>query len=165
MTNATPMFEMLPYEVFRDTPSVKFYDVTVDHSNARDLVVHTGPAISPNNDNENQAWQFYKHSYQEDNLLALSGGRTFFLVNLSWEYPYHIVRLEAGGEILRIPPGTYHRSVSDPGGSIVLNQAIRYDGFDVQSEFQIHNSHDIPELLQVTSDTAPLPRLHGLKTQ
>ena len=44
------MFELLAYERFRDTPSVRFFDVTVDTSNARDLVIHSGPAVSPPND-------------------------------------------------------------------------------------------------------------------
>jgi hypothetical protein len=39
------MFEMIPYEKFRDTPSVRFFDITVPGSNARDMVVHAGPAI------------------------------------------------------------------------------------------------------------------------
>lgn len=141
----TDMFELLPYETFRNTPSVKFYDITVDNSNARDLVVHSGRAISPNDD-ETGAWQFYMHQHQVDNLLAVSGGRTFYLVNPNWSEPYHEVRIVAGGEILRIPPGTYHRSVSDPGGSIVINQAVRDDVFDVVSEFKIHNSKQIPNI-------------------
>jgi hypothetical protein len=82
------MFELLAYERFRDTPSVRFFDVTVDTSNARDLVIHSGPAVSPPNDPESGAWQFYLHPHQEDNLLAASGGRTFFLVNLAWEQPF-----------------------------------------------------------------------------
>ena len=71
------MFELLPYERFRVTPSVRFFDVTIDTSNARDLVIHTVPAVSPPNDSITGAWQFYLHPHQEDNLLAVSGGRTF----------------------------------------------------------------------------------------
>ena len=52
------MFELLAYERFRDTPSVRFFDVTVESSNARDLVIHSGPAVSPPNDGETGAWQF-----------------------------------------------------------------------------------------------------------
>ena len=37
--------------VFRETEDVIFYDISVDESNASDLVVHSGPAISPPNDN------------------------------------------------------------------------------------------------------------------
>jgi hypothetical protein len=72
------------------------FDVTIESSNARDLVIHSGPAISPPNDVETGDWQFYLHPHQQDNLLAASGGRTFYLVNLAWEQPFHIVRLAAG---------------------------------------------------------------------
>lgn len=157
-----PMFEMIPYEKFRDTPAVRFFDITVPTSNARDLVVHSGPAVSPPDDPSSGAWQFYLHPHQEDNLLALDGGRTFYLVNLGWNYPFHIVRLESGGDILRIPPGTFHRSVSDPDGSLVLNQAVREEGASVVREFRVYNSHRIPRLFAVTSRTAPLPKLHGV---
>ena len=37
-----PMFELIPYQRFRDTPAVRFFDVTIADSNARDLVVHSG---------------------------------------------------------------------------------------------------------------------------
>ena len=33
------------HRVFRETPDVIFYDISVEDSNASDLVVHTGPAI------------------------------------------------------------------------------------------------------------------------
>ena len=157
-----PMFEMIPYEKFRDTPSVRFFDITVPGSNARDMVVHAGPAISPPNDPVSGAWQFYLHPHQEDNLLAMHGGRTFYLVNLGWNYPFHIVRLESGGDILRIPTGTFHRSVSDPDGSLVLNQAVREEGASIVREFRVYNSSRIPRLFAVTSRTAPLPKLHGV---
>ncbi|PLS69285.1 MAG: hypothetical protein CV045_03115, partial [Cyanobacteria bacterium M5B4] len=62
-------------------------------SNIRDLVCHSGAAISSNNAPDG-AWQFYLHPHQVDNLLAISGARTFYLVNFSWEFPLQIVRLE-----------------------------------------------------------------------
>ena len=157
------MFELLSYERFRDTPSVRFFDVTVETSNARDLVIHSGPAVSPPDDVESGAWQFYLHPHQEDNLLAASGGRTFFLVNLAWEQPFHIVRLESGGDILRIPPGTFHRSISDSNGSVVLNQAVRAQGVSLVREFRVYNSAKIPALMAATRATAPKPQLHGLE--
>ena len=157
------MFELLSYERFRDTPSVRFFDVTVDTSNARDLVIHSGPAVSPPNDPDSGAWQFYLHPHQEDNLLAASGGRTFYLVNLAWEQPFHIVRLESGGDILRIPPGTFHRSISDPDGSVVLNQAVRESGVSLVREFRVYNSARIPALMAATVSTAMKPRLHGVE--
>ena len=156
------MYELLPYERFRDTPSVRFFDVTVETSNARDLVIHTGPAVSPPNDFKTGAWQFYLHPHQEDNLLAVSGGRTFYLVNLVWDQPFHIVRLDSGGDILRIPPGTFHRSISDPDGSVVLNQAVREPGVSLEREFRVYNSARIPALMKATHSSAATPHLHGI---
>ena len=72
------------------------------------------------------------------------------------------MRLESGGDILRIPPGTFHRSVSDPQGSVVLNQAVRGQGASVLREFRVYNSGRIPRLFATTSRTAPLPKLHGV---
>ena len=157
------MFERLPCKRFRDTPSVRFFDVTVGTSNARDLVTHSGPAVSPPDDPETGAWQFYLHPHQEDNLLAASGGRTFYLVNLNWKQPFHIVRLESGGDILRIPPGTFHRSISDPDGSVVLNQAVREKGVSLVREFRVYNSSRIPALFAATVITAPKPVLHAIQ--
>ena len=51
--------------VFRETEDVIFYDISVEESNASDLVVHSGPAMSPPNDCVG-AKQFYVHSYQDD---------------------------------------------------------------------------------------------------
>ncbi len=152
------MFDLISYHKFRDTPQVRFFDITINNSNARDLVFHDGPAVSPNNDPDG-FWQFYMHSHQEDNLMALTGGRTFYLVNFQWTYPYHMVRLEAGGEILRIPPGTFHRSISDPNGSLVINQAVRDVTTTLEQEFRVYNSADIPRLAQVTTDL--MPEMHG----
>ncbi|NEP55150.1 MAG: redox protein [Moorea sp. SIO3C2] len=152
------MLELLPFEKFRDTPKVRFFDITIEQSNARDLVFHDGPATSPNNDDQGN-WQFYLHPHQEDNLLALSGGRTFYLVNFSWDHPYHIVRLDANRNILRIPPGTFHRSVSDPDGSLVLNQAVRQSCATVEGEFRVYNSSDIPRLRHLLASKFP-PQYH-----
>jgi hypothetical protein len=157
------MFELIAYQKFRDTPSVRFFDITIADSNARDLVFHEGAAVSPNNSAEG-CWQFYLHPNQEDNLLAVTGGRTFYLVNFAWKNPFHIVRLKANGDILRIPPGTFHRSVSDAEGSLVLNQAVRTSRATIASEFRVYNSGEIPRLWRTTCETAAAPHKHGFAT-
>ena len=73
-----------------------------------------------------------------------------------------MVWLDTGGDILSIPPGTFHRSVSDPDGSVVLNQAVRAEGASVMREFCIDNSPCIPRLFATTFKTVPLPTLHGV---
>ena len=122
------------HRVFKETDSVIFYDITVEESNASDLVVHEGPAVSPPDDFAG-AKQFYIHSFQDDYNRVVSGTRTFELINLQWKCPYHIVRLDRSNGALFIPRGTFHRSVSGKEGSIVINQAHRYEGFDASAEF------------------------------
>ena len=156
------MFELKIYKKFRDTKDVRFFDITIGDSNFRDLVIHSGPATSPPNDDKSN-WQFYIHHKQEDNLLAISGGRTFFLVNFGWEYPFYKVRLDACGLILKIPRGTYHRSISDRKGSIVLNQAVRDKSGTIESEFQVINSSENKELFNCINDLEPKIKLFGIK--
>jgi len=120
--------------VFRETDSVIFYDISVPSSNAADLVVHDGAAISPPNDHVG-AKQFYIHRHQTDNNRVLQGYRTFELINPEWENPYHIVHLDRYAGALVIPVNTYHRSISPECGSIVINQAIRDDEFCADNEF------------------------------
>ena len=122
------------HRVFRETEDVIFYDISVEESNASDLVIHSGPAMSPPNDSVG-AKQFYIHSFQDDYNRVVSGERTFELVNYDWKYPYHIVNPNVHNGALLIPRGTFHRSVSGQYGSIVINQAKRYDGFSAETEF------------------------------
>ena len=126
--------EFHKHRVFRETEDVIFYDISVENSNASDLVIHTGSAVSPPDDVVG-AKQFYIHKHQTDHNRVVSGERTFELVNFKWKYPYHIVHLNVQSGALRIPTYTYHRSVSGDTGSIVINQAVRDDDFDDKYEF------------------------------
>ena len=126
--------EFHKHRVFRETEDVIFYDISVENSNASDLVIHTGSAVSPPDDLVG-AKQFYIHKHQIDHNRVVSGERTFELVNLKWKYPYHIVHLNVQSGALRIPTQTYHRSVSGDTGSIVINQAVRDNDFNDKYEF------------------------------
>ena len=126
--------EFKKHRVFRETEDVIFYDISVEKSNASDLVVHTGVAVSPPSDVVG-AKQFYIHEFQDDYNRVVQGERTFELVNFSWKYPYHIVHLNRASGALVIPRKTYHRSTSGENGSIVINQAKRYEGFNSSEEF------------------------------
>ena len=143
------------HRVFRETEDVIFYDISVDESNAADLVVHTGTAISPPNDSVG-AKQFYIHSFQDDYNRVVSGDRTFELVNYTWKYPYHIVHLNRTSGALVIPRGTFHRSVSGENGSIVINQAKRYDGFDPSAEFYPVSSSTNIDLYNALTQEKPV---------
>ena len=143
------------HRVFRETEDVIFYDISVDESNAADLVVHTGAATSPPNDMVG-AKQFYIHSFQDDYNRVVSGERTFELVNFEWKYPYHIVHLNVQSGALIIPRETYHRSVSGEEGSIVINQAKRYDGFDATQEFVPVSAAEVKKLYKVLLHDKPV---------
>ena len=108
------------HRVFRETEDVIFYDISVEESNASDLVVHSGPAVSPPPDCVGGK-QFYIHSFQDDVNRVIQGERTFELVNRDWKCPYHIVHLNVHSGALFIPRGTFHRSVSGENGSIAVS--------------------------------------------
>ena len=143
------------HRVFRETESVVFYDISVEESNAQDLVVHTGAAISPPDDIVG-AKQFYIHYHQTDHNRVLSGLRTFEIINPSWRYPYHIVHLNRSSGALVIPIGTYHRSISGEEGSIVINQAIRDDEFNPETEFIPVSAAQDPELYRILAHEKPV---------
>jgi len=147
--------EFKKHRVFRETQDVIFYDISVDESNAADLVVHTGAATSPPADCVGGK-QFYIHGFQDDYNRVVSGERTFELVNLQWKYKYHIVHLNRQSGALLIPRGTFHRSVSGENGSIVINQAKRYDGFDPHSEFYPVSTAENIDLYNVLKTEKPV---------
>ena len=97
--------QFIKHRIFRETDAVVFYDISVEESNAADLVIHDGPATSPPDDCVG-AKSFYIHSFQDDYNRVVSGSRTFELVNLQWKYPYHLVNLTRQSGALLIPRGT-----------------------------------------------------------
>jgi hypothetical protein len=143
------------HRVFRETKDVVFYDISVEESNAADLVVHENAAISPPDDAVG-AKQFYIHYHQTDHNRVLSGSRVFELVNPEWRYPYHIVHLNRGSGALEIPPKTYHRSISPEDGSIVINQAIRDDEFNPSTEFIPVSAAENKELYRILTTEKPV---------
>ena len=72
-----------PIHVFRETHQLSFFDAGVEGSNASDVVIHHGNAISPPNDRECE--QFYIHRHQIDHNLVVEGSRIFTLLNPEWD--------------------------------------------------------------------------------
>ena len=122
-----------PITVFRQAPKVTFFDAGIDTSNGSDVVIHSGEAISPPDDLQNE--QYYVHFHQIDHNLVIKGERKFILINPSWDEPHHVIYLNRSMGALEIPIGTYHRSISGKKGSIVLNQPVRDVFFDPKKEF------------------------------
>ena len=123
----------VPVQVFRETPQVSFFDAGVKGSNGSDVVIHHGNAISPPNDGDFE--QYYMHLHQIDHNLVIEGSRIFTLINPEWEEPHHIIYLNRSMGALQIPISTFHRSISNNKGSIVLNQAVRDEKFNPENEF------------------------------
>ena len=92
-------------------------------------------AVSPPDDDLGNK-QFYVHYHQIDNNRVVHGSRTFELINFDWDKPYQIIKLTRNSGALRIPKGTFHRSISSDIGSIVINQSERDDLFQTKKEFQ-----------------------------
>jgi len=134
--------EFKKHRVFRETQDVIFYDISVDESNAADLVVHTGAAISPPDDTVG-AKQFYLHEYQDDYNRVVSGERTFELINFDWKYRYHIVHLNRQSGAVVIPRNTYHRSISGENGSIAMVKSGKNSSSSTEFFFV---TNKIPEL-------------------
>lgn len=118
---------------FRSTPGVRFDDLTVGGSNGLDLVEHSGPSVSPPDSDGRRCW--YVHQHQTDNNRVIHGERLFELFNPNWVDKHWFVYLDDTAGALWIPPGTFHRSYSGKGGSLLLNHAIRDDEYDETKEF------------------------------
>ena len=141
--------------MFKETDDVTFYDISVEECNATDLVVHKGAATSPPNDFVG-AKQFYIHRYQDDYNRVIDGERTFEIVNTGFKCPYHIIHLRRQSGALYLPKGTYHRSTSGENGSIVINQAHRYEGFNAETEFIPVSAAEDKELYDILKNENPV---------
>ena len=122
-----------PTNIFRETTKVTFFDAGIESTNGSDIVIHSGEAISPPDEFNDE--QYYIHNHQIDHNLVIKGERKFILVNPTWDEPHHVIYLNRSMGALEIPKGTYHRSISGKEGSIVLNQPIRDKFFDPKKEF------------------------------
>ena len=143
------------HTIFRETEDVLFYDITIPESNATDLVIHDSTAVSPPDDKFGNK-QFYIHHHQIDHNRVVYGSRTFELINLEWEKPYQIVKLNRNSGALKIPKRTFHRSVSSQDGSIVINQSERDELFKTKKEFCPISVVDNKELEHVIKNIRPV---------
>ena len=143
--------------VFRETKGVKFSDVWVAGQNGMDLVVHDSFAVSPPNQHGTGSKSFYIHHFQTDNNRVISGARVFELVDSTgkWHHPHYFVYLTDISGALEIPPGVWHRSVSSKHGSILINHAVRDEGFDERTEFNPVNCGDNEKLWRILEQDHP----------
>ena len=147
------LYRILPLKLLRKTQGVVFDSLPVERLGtiaAIDRVLHKGGAWSPGSVGDvDRPW--YMHPHQIDNLLVMHGKRTVDLFSVqhgrtvTFEVtPEHIL---LDGEsicdepaILSWPFYVFHRVVSDATlGSASLNFAIREEGFDIVTNFNIYD--------------------------
>ena len=90
------------------------------------------------------------HPHQDDNLLVLQGTRYVDIYRKRYEKMEHFVvragHIEKDGRILYDGPamlvwprGVFHRIRTGEDGSASLNFALHYEGFDIQTNFNIYD--------------------------
>jgi hypothetical protein len=146
------LYSIIPLRVLRKTPGVSFDLVPtemVPRIDGIDRVLHDGGAISPGAvDNVARPW--YMHPHQDDNLIVLHGMRFVDIYTKehgrieSFDVAPHQIRQDGkvicdGAAMLVWPRGVFHRIRSDEiNGSASLNFAVRYEGFDLRTNFNIY---------------------------
>ena len=147
------LYRVVTLENLRRTPGVRF-DVLpagrVPRVDAVDRVLHKGGAISPGPVGA-VARPWYMHPFQDDNLLVLAGVRHVEIYTRRHGRVEHFecapdrvthdgAVLHDGPCLLVWPRFVFHRIVSDAqAGSISVNLATHYEGFDIRTNFSIYD--------------------------
>jgi hypothetical protein len=147
------LYRIIPLKLFRRTPGV-YFDILSKEALPRvdgfDRVIHEGGAISPGPvGNVERPW--YMHPQQDDNLMVLHGVRYVELytkrhgkIESFVVTPHRIEKNKEvvfeGPAMLVWPTAVFHRIVSSKElGSASLNFAVRYEGWNVRTNFNIYD--------------------------
>ncbi|MBD3329907.1 hypothetical protein GF354_00075 [Candidatus Peregrinibacteria bacterium] len=143
-------YKIMNVPEFRSTASVKFNRVPMlPGLTAITRVEHEVDAFSPGSVGEiKRPW--YMHQNQEDNLLVLHGSRFVELFHkdsgevLKFEIGPDFVNLNGkkvhkGPAVLHWDTFVFHRVHSRSEGSMSLNFAVRSEGFDIRTNFDIYD--------------------------
>lgn len=142
---------IMPLEVLRQTPDVLFHNLPQDLTKeiaAIDRVEHGVGAYSPIAKDMPELRAWYMHPHQEDNLLVLCGQRNIDLYTVEhgkmeqFESTPHFIKHNGklvfeGPALLGWGTHVFHRVVS-PGGSISINFARHFEGFNIKDNFNIY---------------------------
>jgi hypothetical protein len=147
------LYRIIPLRVLRKTPGVSFDLVPTEalpHIDGLDRVLHDGSAVSPGAVGE-VARPWYMHPHQEDNLIVLHGTRFVDIYTKehgqieSFDVAPQQIRhggkvVYDGAAMLVWPRNVFHRIRShEKTGSASLNFAVRYEGFDIDTNFNIYD--------------------------
>jgi len=147
------LYKIITLKEFRKTKNVRF-DVLdtslIPHIDSFDRVIHAPGALSPGSvGNVEHPW--YMHPHQEDNLMVLYGKRDIDIYTPEHGKIEHFTVTAdkicrgnefsyTGGAMLVWPRGVFHRIASCPEqGSGSVNFAVRYEGFNIQTNFNIYD--------------------------
>ncbi len=145
-------WRVIKLKPFRRTEGVSFDLVPVEflpRIDGIDRVIHARRALSPGSvGGVERPW--YMHPQQDDNLIVLHGRRVVDIYTLEQgrieTFTVTPERVERGGELffegpamLVWPRNVFHRIVSGEEGSASLNFALRYPGFDIDTNFSVYD--------------------------
>jgi len=147
------LYKIISLKEFRKTKNVRF-DVLdtslIPHIDSFDRVIHGPGALSPGSVGDvDHPW--YMHPHQEDNLMVLYGTRHIDIYTPNHGKIEHFTvsadKISRGNEscfpgaaMLVWPRNVFHRIVSCPEqGSGSVNFAVRYEGFDIRTNFNIYD--------------------------
>jgi hypothetical protein len=153
---------VIPLDVLRQTPSVDFHLLTKDlvsDTASIDRVRHQPGAYSPQAPGSEVEHPWYMHPHQEDNLLVMEGLREVELYTVDhgkiekFEVEPEVVRhagkvIHEGPAIFGWPTNVFHR-IHSPAGSLSLNFARHFDGFDIKTNFNIYDLDEAAGKFQV----------------
>jgi len=145
-------YKIIPLKEFRKTEGVSFDILPMDQIpeiSGVDRVLHKYNAVSPGSiEGVERPW--YMHPHQSDYLMVLSGVRyvdvyhpdykkieSFTVTANSVEQDGKLVY--EGPVMLIWPNGVFHRIRSGEDGSASINLAVRSEGFDIKTNFNIYD--------------------------
>ena len=147
------LYKIVTLKEIRRTENVRFdaLDTSIiPHIEGFDRVIHGPGALSPGSVGDvEHPW--YMHPHQEDNLMVLHGTRYIDIYTPEHGKVEHfsvtadkVCRGDevcyTGAAMLVWPRRVFHRILSCPKeGSASVNFAVRYDGFDIRTNFNIYD--------------------------
>jgi hypothetical protein len=159
MDTASDVIHEIPglYQIIRFTPLRRTEGVSFDlypirampRIDAIDRVIHGPGAFSPGSVAK-VARPWYMHTHQDDHLIVLHGTREVEVYTLAHGRVERFMaepdRIEMNGELLCDGPtaliwprGVFHRVTSGAAGSAALNLATHYEGFDINTNFNVYD--------------------------
>jgi mannose-6-phosphate isomerase-like protein (cupin superfamily) len=145
-------YKVIKLHQFRKTEGVSFDILPMEllpRIDGVDRVIHSYNAVSPGPvNNIERPW--YMHPEQDDFLMVLSGTRYVDIYtkefgkvesfSVTANLVYKGEKLIYEGSVMLIwPRGVFHRIRSGENGSASLNFAVRGEGFDIKTNFNIYD--------------------------